>query len=290
MTEETWTPLRLINWTKEFLASKGIQSPRLEAERLLAAALTCERIDLYARYDEAVAPDALAAYREMVRRRAAREPTQYILGQTEFCGHVFRCDVRALIPRPESEIIVELALEAVQDSPEPLIVDIGTGSGCLAVTAALALPQATVVACDISADALSLAHENAEHHRVLERLEFHCGDFADVLVDLAGHVDVVMANPPYVSDAQHAGLAPELREHEPHVAFVSGPVGTEFHERLLRFVPEFLTPGGHLVMEMGFGQADTVREMVHASRSLELVRMENDFAGIERVALVRKTR
>jgi len=288
VTEETWTPLRLINWTKGFLASKGIQSPRLEAERLLSAALGCERIDLYARYDEAVPAETLAVYREMVRRRAAREPTQYILGQTEFRGHLFKTDRRALIPRPESEIIVELALEAAGDSPELLLADIGTGSGCLAVTAALALPQAKVVACDISAEALSLAHENAEHHRVLERVEFHCGDFAAVLADVAGRVDVAMANPPYVREEEVPSLAPELREHEPHVALVAGPDGTEFISRVLAFAPTLLAPGGHLVMEMGFGQGDRVRTMVAERPTLELVRMEKDFDGIERVALIAK--
>ncbi len=290
MTEETWTPLKLINWTKEFLASKGIQQSRLEAELLLAAALGCERIELYARYGEVVPTEKLAIFREMVKRRAAREPTQYILGQTEFCGHVFRTDPRALIPRPESAMIIELTVEVAGTAPELLIADIGTGSGCLAVTAALALPQAKIVACDISAEALSLAHENASHHRLLERIEFRCGDFEEVLRDFAGRVDVAMANPPYVSEAEMGSLPPELLEHEPHIALVSGPDGTEFMARVLDVVARLLKPGGHLVTEMGFGHGDRVRKMVEDRPTLELLRIEQDFQGIERVALIRKRR
>lgn len=288
MTEETWTPLKLINWTKEYLGAKGVEQPRLEAELLLAHALGCRRIDLYARYDETVPPGVLALYREMVRRRALREPAQYILGRTEFCGHLFRTDRRALIPRPESEIIVELAVELGRDAPGLLVADIGTGSGVLAVTAALALPQAEIVACDISAEAVSLAHENAAHHQVLERVRFRCGDFEEVLSDLAASVDIAMANPPYVSEAELAGLAPELREHEPHVALLAGVEGTEVQVRLLAFAPSLLKGGGHLVMEIGAGQSPRIRKMLAEAPGLELIRFEKDFARIERVVLIRR--
>jgi len=286
MTDEVWTSLRLINWTKDHFASKGIDSPRLEAEVLLSAALGCERIDLYTRYAEAVPPDALAVFREMVKRRAAREPTQYVLGQTEFCGHVFKTDPRALIPRGETEIIIQVTTELVKDSPEVLIADIGTGSGVLAVTAALVFPQARLVACDLSAEALSLAHENAVSHGVLERIAFRCGDFEEVLHEYAGRVDVAMANPPYVSEHEFPSLAPELREHEPREALVAGDEGTEIERRLLGFAARLLKPGGRLVMEMGAGHAPCVRETTENAPALELVRTERDFAGIERVALI----
>lgn len=290
MTEETWTPLKLLNWTKDHFASKGIQSPRLEAELLLSAALDCRRIDLYARHDEVVPAEKLGGYREMVKRRAAREPTQYVLGQTEFCGLVFKSDPRALIPRPETEIIIEVTTELAGDLAEPLLVDVGTGSGVLAVTAALRLPQAKIVACDISAEALSLAHENAEHHRVLERIELHCGDFEEVLAGPAGGVAVAMANLPYVREEELVGLAPEVREHEPRAALVAGPDGTEMLARFIAFAPALLKPGGHLVMEVGFGQADHIRPMIEKANELELVRFEKDFSGIERVAVVQRAR
>ena len=288
MTVETWTPLKLINWTKDYLEQKGVEAPRLEAEILLASVLGWQRIDLYARYNDAVPPAKLALYRDVVRRRAGREPTQYILGQTDFCGLTFKCDPRALIPRPESEMIIELALELIGKAPDALVVDVGTGSGCLAVTAAFRLPQARVVACDISPEALSLAHENAKHHRLLERIEFRCGDFEETLADLTGQVDVLLANPPYVTEDEFANLPPELREHEPRVALVAGVEGTEVVTRLLDFAPTLLKPGGHLVMEMGLGQAERVRAMLDDQPQLELIRCEKDFQGIHRVALIRR--
>lgn len=288
MTDEVWTPLRLLNWTKDFFEGKGIAQPRLEAEMLLARALGWQRIDLYARYGDEVPPTKLALYREIVRRRAAREPAQYILGSVDFCGLAFKCDKRALIPRPESELIIESVARLAEGKPELLLVDVGTGSGNLAVTAAVKLPQVRVIACDISAEALTLAHENAEHHEVLDRIEFHCGDFEEVLAAFAGKVDVVLANPPYVSEGEFAGLAPELRDHEPRVALVSGPKGTEIIARLLDFTPVLVKPGGHLVMELGAGQSDRVRRLLETHDALELVTFEKDFQRIERLAVIRR--
>jgi release factor glutamine methyltransferase len=289
MTEEAWTPLKLINWTKAFFEKKGIESPRLEAELLLAEALSLPRIELYARFGDEVPQAKLAAFREMVRRRAAREPAQYILGCTEFCGYRFKTDRRALIPRPETEIIIDETVEMTKSAPEVLLADIGTGSGCLAVVAALKLPQAQIVACDISADAVSLAHENAEHHQVLPRITFKCGDFEAVLAEFAGRFDALMANPPYVREDELPALAPELREHEPRAALVAGPEGTEVAARIIAAAAGLLKPEGALVMEIGAAQAARVRKMIDAEAALKFVRFEKDFAGIERVAVARKT-
>ncbi len=288
MTEEVWTPLKLINWTKDYFAKRGVEEPRLEAELLLAHALGWKRIDLYSRFETPVPPDKLAAFRAMVKRRAGREPAQYIMGTTEFCGLTLKTDRRALIPRPETEIIVDVAATLVKPDAEALLVDIGTGSGCIAVAAAVRLPRARVVACDVSADALALARENAETHQIGGRIDLRLGDFAEVLSDLAGNVDLAMANPPYVGEGELAGLAPELREHEPRVALISGPEGTELQRRILDFAPALLKPGGHLVMEIGFGQAARVRAMAAERPALELLRLEKDHAGIERTAVLRR--
>jgi release factor glutamine methyltransferase len=288
MTEEVWTPLKLINWTKDYFQRKGIEDARLEAELLLAHALGWKRIDLYSRFETPVPPEKLAAFREMVKRRASREPAQYIMGTVEFCGLAFRTDRRALIPRPETEIIIDLLAGLARPDEGPLIADIGTGSGCLAVTAAVRFPKAEVVACDVSEEALALAGENARLHGVFERVKFLRGDFAEALAQFAGRVDVAMANPPYVSEADLAGLAPELREHEPRVALISGPAGTELQARILDFAPALLKPLGHLVMEIGAGQAARVRKMAQQAGGLELLRFERDHAGIERTALLRK--
>lgn len=288
MTTEIWTPLKLINWTRNFFQTKGIEEPRLEAELLLARALGWKRIDLYTRFEEPVPPEKLAIFRDFVRRRAAREPAQYILGQTDFCGLVFKTDKRALVPRPETEIIVELAAKAAATIDAPLLVDIGTGSGVLAVSAAVKVPKARVVACDVSADALTLARENAERHKVSDRIEFRHGDFADALSSLAGQVHVAMANPPYVSEKEFVKLAPEVRDHEPRQALVAGPSGTEVETRVVQFAPTLLAPGGELLMEIGASQSEAVRTLVAKVDALELVGFERDFAQIERVAVVRK--
>lgn len=288
MTEEVWTTLKLINWTKDHFAKRGIEDARLEAELLLAHALGWKRIDLYSRFETPVPPAKLAEFRAMVKRRAGREPAQYIIGTTEFCGLTFKTDRRALIPRPETEIILDVVATLVKPDAEVLLVDIGTGSGCLAVTAAARLPRARVVACDVSADALALARENAEMHQIGGRIDFRLGDFAETLSNLAGTVDLAMANPPYVSEGELAGLAPELREHEPRVALVSGPDGTELQRRIFDVVPALLKPGGHLVMEIGFGQSARVRQMAAGRPGLELLRVEKDHAGIERTVVFRK--
>jgi release factor glutamine methyltransferase len=248
----------------------------------------CERIHLYARFEETVPPEKLAAFRGVVKRRGAREPAQYIIGETEFCGRTFKTDRRALIPRPETEIVAETTLRLVEKVATPCLVDVGTGSGILAITAALAKPDAKVVACDISGDALALARENADRHKILERIDFRQGDFAETLVDLAGKANVVMANPPYVAESELQALEHEVRDHEPRVALVAGPEGTEIVRRLLDLAPTLLAPGGHLVMEIGLGQAATIRKLIDASPGLTLVGFETDFNRIERVVVVRR--
>jgi release factor glutamine methyltransferase len=288
MTGETWTTITLLNWTKEYFEKKGIAEARLEAELLLAHVLGWKRIELYSRFEETVGPEKLAAFHEAVKRRGKREPAQYIMGATEFCGLAFKSDRRALIPRPETELLIDVTMALAGVSDEPLVVDIGTGSGILAITAAKRLPRARVVACDISSEAIELARENAALLGASARVEFRCGDFAETLGEFAGRVDIALANPPYVSEGELAGLEPELREHEPRVALVAGPEGTEVQARLVAFAATLLKTGGHLVMEMGAGQAGRVREMVAKTAALELVRFEKDFASIERVAVIRK--
>ena len=288
MTTETWTTLKLINWTKDYFEKKGIPDARLEAETLLAHALGWKRIDLYSRFEAAVPSEKLAVFRQMVKRRAKREPPQYILGETEFCGLTLKTDRRALIPRPESELIIEAAAGLARDLDQPLIADIGTGAGNLAIAAAVRLPKARIVACDISEEALALARENAGRHNVLARIDLRLGDFEDTLAEFAGRVDILMANPPYVAEQELAGLAPELREHEPVVALVSGPEGTEHETRILGLAGRLLTPGGHLVMEIAAGQAERVRKMVADQPALKFIGFEKDFALIERVVVVRR--
>ncbi|MDH4329829.1 MAG: peptide chain release factor N(5)-glutamine methyltransferase, partial [Nitrospira sp.] len=223
----------------------------------------------------------------LVSRRAAREPLQYILGTQEFCGLEFQVSSAVLIPRPETEVLVQETLRAVDLDNESVLVDMGTGSGCVAITLATILGKARIVAVDRSPEALAVAKDNAERHAVAEKIQWVEGDLLSALrgLGMAGAVDVIASNPPYIAEADWAGLQPEVREFEPRSALFSGPKGTEFHERLLRESKEFLAPGGSLVMEIGQGQYMAVRQMAEHIGGYAPLRVVEDEAGIERVVI-----
>jgi release factor glutamine methyltransferase len=245
MPTEVWTPLKLIAWTQGYFARAAVDAPRLTAELLLAHALGCDRLRLYLEFDKPLAEPELARFRLLVKRRAGGEPAAYLLGAKEFYGRSFRSDPRALVPRPETELLVEAALERMP-SEEGLALDLCTGSGCVGVTLALERPAGRVIACDVSADALALARENAE--RLGARLELLQGDlFSPVPEDLRFHV--IAANPPYVPTAELPRLAREL-QHEPSLALDGGEDGLAVARRLVAGAPSRLRPGGALVVEM----------------------------------------
>ncbi|MCU0880379.1 MAG: peptide chain release factor N(5)-glutamine methyltransferase, partial [Pirellulaceae bacterium] len=233
---ESWTVLRLLTWTTSFLKERGSENPRLDAEVLLAHARQCERIMLYAAFDEVVADDVRTAFRELVKRRAAGEPVAYLVGQREFYSLRLKVTPDVLIPRPETEFVVVAALDALKKigpkSGGLRVADVGTGSGAIAVAVAKHAPLCRVVAVDISPEALLVARENAVTHGVADRIEFFEGDL------LAGipaerKFAVIASNPPYVSAGELAELAPDVKDHEPHLALLGGPTGTEIIERLI---------------------------------------------------------
>jgi release factor glutamine methyltransferase len=283
---ETWTIGRLLTWTTDYLAKQGADSPRLDAEILLAEARGCRRIELYTAFDEPAEEVTRTAYRELVRRRAEGTPVAYLVGRREFYSLSFRVTPDVLIPRPETEYVVVTLLDAIKErgrTSEALsIADVGTGSGILAVCAAKYLPAARVVAVDTSPAALAVAEANAREHGVADRIMFIQSDlFASVPADL--RFDAVVSNLPYIAEGELAKLSRDVREHEPRAALVAGPKGTEVIERLIPQAAEWLKPGGVLIMEISPMIEGRVMELLRADGRFEVGATVKDQAGLPRV-------
>ncbi len=281
------TLLEFLQVTAKFLAGKGVDGARLDAELLLAEVLGLTRTQLYTNFERPLAEGEIARFRELVRRRAAREPVAYITGRREFWSLDFVVDRRVLVPRPETELLVELAVEAVRARgvEHPLVADVGTGSGAIAVAIAKELPGARVVATDRSEAALEIAPANAGRHGVADRIEFRRGDGCDALAG-AGPFDVVVSNPPYIRSAEMDSLAPEVREWEPRWALEAGSDGMSVTTPLVERAFALLAPGGSLLVEVGT-QAALVREAFERG-GYGNVAVRRDLAGLERVVAGRR--
>lgn len=255
---EIWTVLRMINWGSDFFDRKDVDSPRLTIELILAHVLGLTRFDLYLQFDRPLREDELVRLRDMVRRRAAREPLQYVLGEAHFHGHVFEVNSSVLIPRPETELLVEEALRRVHALR---CLDVGTGSGCIGITIALERPDTEVVAIDVSEAALEVAQRNADRLGARNISLIKCDFMNDADVHSLGSFDLIVSNPPYVAMAEIAGLQPEVRDHEPQMALTDMADGLEFYRRFSDVAQSLLRAGGHLFVEIGFGQADAIEAM-----------------------------
>lgn len=280
----------LLGWAKETLRDAGIDNAEQESHWLITHALDMKSHQLMARREQLVSEELWARAALLVTRRSVREPLQYILGTQEFCGLEFCVTPAVLIPRPETELLVQEALRVVDLNREDVVVDVGTGSGCVAVTLATILAKARMLAVDRSPEALAVARANAERHGVLHKIEWIEGDLLSPLEErgLKGKVDVIVCNPPYVSEAEWERLQPEVRQFEPRSALVAGPNGTEYHERLLWDSLDYLTPSGTLVMEIGCGQLPAVCRLVEARGGYGPVRVVKDEAGVDRTVVVQR--
>jgi release factor glutamine methyltransferase len=247
--------------------------------------------ELASRRDEVVSVEGLVRAESVISRRMAREPLQYILGTQEFCGLDFHVNPAVLIPRPETELLVQEALREGGFAEGAVLVDVGTGSGCVAVTLATILSGMRIFALDCSGDALTVARGNAERHGVGDKITWKEGDLLEPLCEcnLVGAVDAIVSNPPYIADEVWGGLQPEVRDFEPRLALVAGQKGTEFHERLLHEALQFLAPGGLLVMELGQDQAPHVRQVAEQAGGYTGLQTITDEAGIERVMIARRS-
>ena len=270
----------MLRGAESYLAGRGVEHPRLNAEQLLAHALGLKRMELYLQFDRPLGEAERAPLRELVRRRGAREPLQHILGTVEFHGRTFACDRRALVPRPETEQLVELALDILKPLPTPTLVDVGTGSGVIALTLALELPMAEVHATDVSHDALALAAENAARHGAATRVNF---SRADLLPDDAGTFDLIVANLPYIPAAEIADLSEEVR-HDPVTALDGGPDGLGQIRRLVDTAGPHIRTGGAILLEISHGQGDAVFAYLE-KRKFRDISLRPDYQGIPRFAV-----
>lgn len=277
---ETLPLLEVLRGAESYLAERGVENPRLNAEHLLAHALGLKRMELYLQFDRQLAESERAPLRETVKRRGAREPLQHILGTAEFHGRTFNCDKRALIPRPETEQLVEIALEIAKSKTAPKILDVGTGSGVIAITLALEFASAEVHAADLSSSALDLASENAAHHGAASRIAFH---EADLIPPGEAKFDLIVGNLPYIPSDEIISLRPEVR-HDPLSALDGGSDGLDLIRRLIDTAPDRLVPGGALLLEIGSGQADAVNTHLTA-RKFRDISVRSDYQNIPRFAV-----
>lgn len=272
--------------------SEVTDTPRLEAEVLLADTLGIERSRLIASYSEQVAEKTHVEYFARIMRRAHGEPVAYIIGKKEFMGFSFRVDRRALIPRPETETLVERVLEMASagECGCGSIADIGAGCGCIAISLALLLPDASVHATDVSEDVINLARLNAKQHRVGRRLAFHVGDACSALPDsLKSRVHIIISNPPYVSDAEYLALDRGIREFEPPLALKGGRDGLDVFRQIVVGAPDFLVPRGLLAVEIGETQAETATDILASTGIFAVTGIVRDLSGRQRVIIGRKT-
>lgn len=283
---DVWSVGRLLQWTREHFTAKQLDQPRLCAELLLAEALQCQKIELYTRFEHA--PDAaqLTRYRELVKRAAAQEPIAYLLGRREFFSLMFAVTPDVLIPRPETETLVERALAHCKTlAAERIeILDMGSGSGCIAVSVARYQPRAHVLATDVSAAAVAVVAENAARHGVADRVIGLAADGLSIPAERvpAGGFDLILSNPPYIAESAVAGLPRNILDFEPRIALAAGD-GLDFYRMLASGAPALVRPGGRCMVEIGVGQAAEVLRLFTAEARFTHAGTYRDMAGLERV-------
>lgn len=284
---KTWTVIGIINSSKDYLAGKGFQNARLEAELLLSHALSLTRIELYTNHDRPLSEGELTRYKTLLKRRLAGEPVQYVTGGAAFMLRDYEVGPAVLIPRPETEalmeVVIRMAGELERDRDDMLLADIGTGSGVIATTLAMRFPSARVLATDVSAEALAVAERNARSAGVEDRIEFAAGSLLAPLEErgLAGRLAVIVSNPPYVRSGDIQGLQPEVRDFEPRSALDGGQDGLDCIRGIAQDGPAFLDGGGLLAVEVGDGQAAQVRRLFE--ERMDGVDVHKDYAGRERI-------
>jgi len=277
----SWTIRSVLEWTRRDFESRGIESARLDAELLLARCLGIDRVGLYLDLDRPLAPQELVGYRALVARRRRREPVAYILGERAFYGRVFEVSPAVLVPRPDTETLVERALGLLAQGEPSSVLDLCTGSGAIGLTLAAERPDLRLDATDISAEALELATRNAAHLGVSDRVRFVQGDLLDPLEPEASY-DLIVANPPYIPEAEVDALMPEVALYEPRLALAASGGGLAFYRRIASGILPLLRPGATLLVEIGIDQAASVLRLF-AEAGLVGPRIHRDLGGIERV-------
>lgn len=288
---EIWTIGKILKWTEGYFQRAGLDSPRLDAEVLLSHVLKKERIFLYVHFDQPMEAAELAAYRDCIRRRVQRQPVAYITGRKEFMGLEFKVTPAVLIPRPDTEILVEAVLQRLRAGAEAAgsrIADIGTGSGAICLSLLNYLPQLRAAAVDISSEALAVAEENARILGLSDRMELWQGDMLAPLQADCGQLAAIVSNPPYIPRGDIGGLEPDVRDFEPLGALDGGVDGMDFYRRLLAGGAALLLPEGFLAVETGIRQAGQVKRLAEALPQWGRCEIIRDLAGIERVVVLWK--
>jgi len=284
------TLLHLLTITQNYFREKGIESARLDAELLLCHCLGLDRIGLYLEHDRPLQEQEVQAYRELVRRRAAYEPVAYITGRRYFWTLELHIDRGVLIPRPETEVLVERALEflATLDVARPRVLDIGTGSGAIALALAAEMPHLDIVALDASAQPVACARANAERLGFAARVRVEQAQFPDDCALATGPYDLIVSNPPYIPSGDIESLAPDIREYEPRPALDGGPDGLDLYRRWVPHCAQLLATGGSLMLEIGYDQGPAVAELLEESGHFNNSEVVRDYARLDRVVICRK--
>jgi release factor glutamine methyltransferase len=290
-SNDTWTIQKLLNWVTEYVAAKGIESPRLSAELLLSHVLGLKRIELYTHFDEPVAGEQLATLRDLVKRAGQDEPVAYLTGKTEFYSLELAITRDCMIPRPETELLVQRAIEFLRTRfGNQVVCDLCTGSGCIAVAIAKNFADARVFATDISDKALAVAEANVEKYQLKERITLLCGDLFEPLIRQldADRFDLIVCNPPYVSSAEYEKLDKNVKDYEPRLALHAGEDGLDIYRRLAEKVDQFLKPNAALMLEIGYAQGPAVQSLLEQTGTFAEIKIEKDLHNNDRIVTARK--
>ena len=288
---QNWTIQKLLNWVTEYLTGKHIDSPRLAAELLLSYVLEMKRIELYMYFDKPVEKEQLNLLHDLVKRAGQDEPIAYLTGKTEFYSIELNITPDCLIPRPETELLVERAIEFLRKrSGRQSVLDLCTGCGCIAVAIAKNFADADIIATDISDAALKIASENIEKHRLKDRIKLFCGDLFDPIVPGldAAKFDLIVCNPPYVSASEFEKLDKNVKDYEPRLALFAGVDGLDIYRRIIEKVGAFLKPDAALMLEIGYSQGQAVKELLEQTGCFAKITIEKDFHNNDRIAIAKK--
>lgn len=286
---EVWTVAGLLRWAAQYLTDYQTDAPRLSAELMLARILDCDRLDLYLDSERPLSPDELAGFKKLLIRRREQEPLAYILGHREFYGLDLMVGPGVLIPRPETELLVEQALDCLKDSLAPKVLDLCTGSGAVALALATEIPQAQITATDISQTALECARENARRLSLDGKIDWRQGSLWEPLAPAGGFFDLITANPPYVSQREYEDLPRQVKDYEPAEALLAGEDGLDYIRDIIGGARAFLRSQGWLLVELGAGQAAAALQLARENGAYGETSTARDLQGHERVLVCRRT-
>ena len=282
--EKVWRIIDLINWGEKYLKDKSIENPKIEIELFLQHLLKCKRIDLYLEFETIVKPENLAILRKWITRRINNEPIQYILGYSEFYGRPFIVNKNVLIPRPETEVLIDISIEELKNVNNPIILDIGTGSGCIAITIALEIPSSTIIAIDIDERAISVAKNNIEKHGV-KNIEFVVTDIFHKKINKKA--DMLISNPPYISKEEVPGLMKDVKNYEPSIALTDNNDGLMFYRKIAEIMPSILKENGSAIMEVGIEDHPYRVEEIFRKKGFNDIKTELDLNKDKRALVIK---